>query len=216
MLSFLLILRKIGKKLVKLVKKRFKALLIIFILSTAYLIGVPLYINNYSRYKIIDAENVPDQNYYVAVLGTGVEDDNTPTPALQDRLDTAIEIYQSGRAEEIIITGNEALAETSVMKEYLIEQSIDETSIIEDYSARRTYENCEMISEKSHTDEVILVSQEYHLPRAIYLCEHLGIKSMGVSASKQDYPQETYWNIREFFAKHKAFLDIIFAPGSKS
>lgn len=206
----LLILHKIVKKCRKFITRHIKPIIIFAVLIFVYLIGVPAYINHYSKTSVVSYGSIkPNEYEYAVVLGTAVQDNETPTKALKDRLDTAIKMFNESRIDKIVITGDETKMETSVMESYLLDKGISENSIIMDYTATRTYENCRH-AKNLGVNRAIIVTQEYHLNRSIYICNHIGINSVGVSASKDNYQQQTFWNIREFFAKHKAFLEIGF------
>jgi SanA protein len=149
------------------------------------------------------------------VLGAGVAPDGKPRDMLTDRLDVAADAYWDGYLEKILVSGDnreENYNEPQAMQQYLIiQRAIPEEDIILDYAGRRTYDTCARAASVFELEEVLLISQGYHLSRAIFLCENLGVHVNGLSATRSDdYEAETWYKTREFFAIHKALWDIYF------
>lgn len=154
------------------------------------------------------------QHYEVAIIfGAGIKDDGTPSDALKDRLKTAAELYDAGLVDTIIVSGDNRLEnydEPTAMYEYLMNtERIPAGDIVLDYAGRRTYDTCARASEVFDVDTAILVSQGFHLPRAIFTCTALGIDSAGYSATDEyGYVFGEYYKIREVAAIYKAVFDI--------
>jgi len=147
------------------------------------------------------------------VLGAGVDPEGNPRDMLKDRLDVAANAYWDGYIEKILVSGDnrvENYNEPLAMQQYLIiQRAIPEEDIVLDFAGRRTYDTCARASSIFELEEVLLISQGYHLSRAIFLCENLGVKVKGLSATVSDrYEAETWYKTREFFAIHKALWDI--------
>ncbi|MFT7184515.1 MAG: SanA protein [Oceanicoccus sp.] len=151
-------------------------------------------------------------NYEVAIVfGAGVTASGQPSDALRDRLDTALDLYQLGRLEHVLVSGDnseEIYNEPDVMRDYLIAWGVAEEDVTADYAGRRTYDTCARANEIWNIEKALLISQGYHLPRAIYLCESFGIESTGLSASRQDYVYQDDYEFREILALYKAVLDV--------
>jgi vancomycin permeability regulator SanA len=145
------------------------------------------------------------------VLGASVKSDGTPSDALMDRLKTGAMLYQYGYTKNILVSGDDGQFhndEVSVMKKTLIGLGVPEKNIYTDRQGYRTYESCKRAIQTYHISNAIIVTQRFHLPRALFLCNELGLESVGVSADLQTYEKIRSFEFREFFASVKAFIDI--------
>ncbi len=146
------------------------------------------------------------------VFGAGLRDQNTPSDMLDDRLKAASTLYHEGLVDKILVSGDnrfEDYSEPDVMFETLVTTyDVPEDDVFVDYAGRRTYDTCVRAHELWGIENAILVSQNYHLPRAIWTCEKLGVSSVGFSASLQPYLFETQYKQREILATYKAFIDL--------
>lgn len=189
-----------------------KAVLIFLIISIAYLILVPVAILQYGKNKIYTkVENIP--NYSVAIVfGAGLKPDGTPNDMLRDRLDTAYQLYIEEKIDTFLLSGtNTSLdySEPQAMYDYLVfTLDVDPEDIVRDFAGLRTYDTCTRAKEIWDIDRAILISQGYHLSRAIFTCNRLGIESTGYSATQYEYVNEEYYKLRELLAIHKAVLDV--------
>jgi len=152
------------------------------------------------------------------VFGAGLNPDGTPTPYLYDRVSTAVTLYQKGFVRKLVMSGdNRSLNynEPQSMKNLAIKMGIPETDIVLDYAGLRSYDTCYRARYIFGIRQAILVSQEYHLPRAIYTCNQLGVEAIGVSANRRPYDLGllAMYTFREILACDTALLDIfIFHP----
>ncbi len=151
------------------------------------------------------------------VLGAGVAPDGTPRDMLRDRLDTASDLYHDGKIEKILVTGDNRVShynEPLAMTNYLVNtKHIPSEDIVQDYAGRRTYDSCARARRIFEIDRLLIISQGYHLPRSIMLCNSFGIDSTGISATRHDYVGMWYYKLREVWAIHKSILDLyIWAP----
>jgi len=166
-----------------------------------------------SRGRIYEnAADVPQARVAI-VFGAGLYRDGSPTPVLQDRVDAASELYFQGKIEKILMSGDNRFAdydEPSAMLDYALELGVPAEDIVRDYAGRSTYDTCYRANAIFGLDEAILVTQEFHLPRAIYLCDQLGVKSSGLSADNRYYLKRSrlFWNIRESLATLTALWDV--------
>lgn len=146
------------------------------------------------------------------VFGAGLNENGRPSDALADRLITAAALYNNGTVEKILVSGDnitdEYYNEPKAMATFLITWGIPESAIAEDYAGARTYDTCIRAKEIWRIEEAILVTQAFHLPRAIFTCNALGVESIGVVADLQPYIFEDYYDLREWMATYKAFLDV--------
>ncbi len=151
------------------------------------------------------------------VLGAGLNRDGTPGVVLRDRIRTAAELYFNGRVQKILMSGDNSSIyynEPGAMRAYALDLGVPEEDIILDGSGRRTYESCYRARDVFGLQDVIVVTQAFHLPRALFLCNNLGIESSGVTADDAEYNLRsyTYWWVREILASVNAYWDIYISP----
>lgn len=196
-------------------KKIFKYILIVLIV----IILVPVIINFYvilsTKKRIVSgySELLTDIDYIV-VLGAGIRR-GKPSPMLEDRLKTGISLYNNDISNKILITGdhmNDDYDEVTVMKNYLLEHGIPEEDIITDNYGISTYDSIYRVKNVYKSNKVVIVSQRYHLYRALFLSDNLDLKSYGVEADLRYYYGQWYREIREILARNKDFIKGIIKP----
>ncbi len=163
------------------------------------------------RIYALDAlEAVPERKVAI-VFGAGYWNER-PSTMLRDRLDTAIALYRAGKVEVLLFSGDNRFVdynEPAVMLDYALEQGIPRSAIVLDYAGRRTYDTCYRARAIFRVEEAILVTQRYHLPRALYLCDAVGPAStVGVIADSPQAPSYAPYILREFFALWRSWLDV--------
>ncbi len=151
------------------------------------------------------------------VFGAGLTAKGAPSDALMDRLTVASQLYERGLVNALLVSGDnptEDYNEPEVMKNTLIDAfAVPKELIFVDYAGRRTYDTCRRAHELWGIEDAILVTQGYHLPRAIWICESFGIQSAGISATLQPYVKQIPFKIREVGAIYKSFIDLyLFEP----
>lgn len=187
---------------------------IIIIMLIASLI--PLSINFYvvgSTKKQINNE-IKEEVDCILVLGAGIWGDK-PSPMLQDRLDTAIKLYKDGVSNKIIMTGDHGTKEydeVNIMKDYAINQGIPSEDIFMDHAGFSTYESIYRARDIFKVKKMVIVTQEYHLYRALYIANSLGVKSYGVNSDPRKYAGQMYRELREILARNKDFIYGIVKP----
>lgn len=150
----------------------------------------------------------------ILILGAGVKDDK-PKPMLRDRLLTGIELYKSGAAEKIIMSGDHGRAdydEVNVMRAFALEQGVRAEDIFLDHAGFSTYDSVYRAKNIFGAENIIIVSQKYHLYRALYISEKLDVKAAGVSANLNTYGGQLKRDIREIIARDKDFFKCIVKP----
>lgn len=196
-------------------KKIFKYILIVLIV----IILVPVIINFYvilsTKNRIVsgDSELLTDIDYIV-VLGAGIRR-GKPSPMLEDRLKTGISLYNNDISNKILITGdhmNDDYDEVTVMKNYLLEHGIPEEDIITDNYGISTYDSIYRVKNVYKSNKVVIVSQRYHLYRALFLSDNLDLESYGVESNLRYYYGQWYREIREILARNKDFIKGIIKP----
>jgi len=186
-------------------KKIFNMILTILfwaLLLAILVFGIPRLITAVaSSGKIFSVEQAPSSRAAI-VFGAGLLRDGTPSPVLKDRVATAVQLYQAGKVEKILLSGDNRFIdynEPASMQRYALSLGVPEKDIILDYAGRRTYDTCYRAKEIFGLQEAILVTQRYHLPRALFTCRSLGLVSNGVFADKRDYHPNSlrFWSLRE-------------------
>lgn len=147
------------------------------------------------------------------VFGAGLHRDGSPTPVLRDRVATAVDLYHAGKVEKLLMSGDNSTVnhnEPRAMREFALGLGVPADDIIEDYAGRRTYDTCYRARDIFHVESAILVTQSFHLPRAVYTCNMLGVPAVGVPADLRRYRRrsEAFWNLRESAATAVALWQI--------
>lgn len=152
------------------------------------------------------------------VLGASVLQNGTPSDALRDRLLVGISLYKNGNVKRILLTGDDGsyrAAEIEVMKKFTIDQGVPEQDILTDGQGYRTYESCKRAKEIFIFKDIIVVTQRFHMSRALYLCNRLGLDAHGVTSDLQSYKKINFFWIRDLFSSAKAWWDInVWTPKS--
>ncbi len=166
----------------------------------------------YALNRIYGKESAPPERLAI-VFGAGLRRDGTPTPILRDRVQTAADLYFSGKVEKILMSGDnrfEYYNEPGAMREYALSLGVPDTAIVLDYAGRRTYDTCYRAKAIFGASEALLVTQKFHMPRALFLCNALGLKSYGIEANNIRYRKVSLliWNVREQIATLGAFIDV--------
>lgn len=166
----------------------------------------------YSRPKTFLPGEVPEVPVAL-VLGAGLNRDGTPGLVLRDRVRTAVELYFSGKVDKILMSGDntsENYDEPGAMQEFALSLGVPETDIVLDFAGRRTYDSCYRAGAIFGLDQIIIVTQAFHLPRAVFLCNAFDIEANGVPADDANYRLRsyTYWWVREVLASVKAYWDV--------
>lgn len=193
--------------------KMFTRLLLMLLVLGPLAVVIPrLYTSLYAWPRLYRTDNAPPKPVAI-VFGAGLRRDGSPTPVLRDRVATAAELYFNAKVQKLLMSGDNTVInynEPAAMREYAIDLGVPEEDIILDYAGRRTYDTCFRARDIFHLDDVILVTQKFHLPRAIYTCNSLGVPAVGVSADRRDYRRRssTFWNLREMAATLVALWDV--------
>jgi SanA protein len=170
----------------------------------------------YAAPRTYDEPNVPARRVAI-VFGAGLLRDGSPTAILRDRVQRAANLYFTGKAEKLLMSGDNRFVEYNEpesMRRYALELGVPDADIVLDYAGRRTYDSCYRAKAIFGVDAAILVTQKFHLPRAIFLCNMLGMEGLGVDADLRTYRQWALlsWNLRELPATVNAFVDLVAHP----
>ncbi len=183
------------------------AILLLIVSPVLWRNAVKLY---YQR-AIYPRSEVPEGQTAV-VFGAAVYANGRLSPVLRDRVDTAIALYKAGQVEHIILSGDNRdvdYDEPGAMMDYAIQQGVDSADITVDRAGHRTYDTCYRAGHVFDVKNAVLVTQEFHLPRALMTCEGLGIKSIGAMADMRPYQGAGWYEIRETGATLVALWDVM-------
>lgn len=185
----------------------YSMIILLLALSISKLIAVI-----YSHNRIYNLGDV-DTKSIAIVFGAGLWKDGSPTPILRDRVKTAADLYFAGKVHKLLMSGDnrvENYNEPAAMGSYARSLGIPVEDIVLDFAGRRTYDTCFRAQPIFGLEDAILVTQKFHLPRALYICNKLGIDTVGVSADQRIYRTSSlnYWKFREFFATIVALWEV--------
>ena len=183
------------------------ALVGLIILAISVLLGLRLWVDQAYEGRIyFDVGQVPAQPIAI-VFGAGVDPAGRLSPVLADRVDAALDLYNTGKAQKILLTGDNRFIwynEPGSMADYLMERGVPRSDLVLDYAGRRTYDSCYRSKHIFGIDQAILVTQNYHLDRALFTCNSLGIDAIGM-ASDRRRTNLLFW-LRELPAVAMAWL----------
>jgi len=171
-----------------------------------------LFTELYSNSRLYLPANAPSSRIAI-VFGAGLSRDGTPSPVLKDRVATAAELYFSGKVQKLLMSGDNRFLdynEPGAMLDYALELGVPRQDIVLDFAGRRTYDTCYRAKAIFGVTDALLVTQRFHLPRALFTCNFLGIKGSGVIADLRPYNSRSldYWNVREVGATVVALWDV--------
>ena len=166
----------------------------------------------YSLTRVYTVNDVPSRPVAI-VFGAGLWRDGTPTSVLRDRIETAAGLFFSGKVQKILMSGDNRFVdynEPGAMLDYALSLGVPENAIVLDYAGRRTYDTCFRAHAIFGIRQAILVTQSFHLPRALYTCNALGLEAIGVASDQRNYRTGSiiYWHLRELPATLTALLDV--------
>lgn len=163
------------------------------------------------EHKIFEVDEAPEKDAAL-VFGAAVNRGGWLSTVLRDRMDTAISLYQSGTVKHIVVSGHQdesAYDEPGAMRAYAIAQGVPESAVTMDTRGDRTYDTCYRAQHEFHLDSVLLVTQGFHLPRALFTCYNLGIDADGVRADRRVYRGASWYEFRESVATLVAIADLL-------
>jgi SanA protein len=181
----------------------FIKLILILIIAGLAVFGLPrLFTSLLAGARTYSITAAP-QKQVAVVFGAGLGRDGSPSPVLRDRVATAAELYFSNKVEKLLMSGDNRFIdynEPGAMHDYARSLGVPEEAIVLDYAGRSTYDTCYRAIQIFGVQNAILVTQKFHLPRALFLCRQFGISAVGVPADRRQYSARAYfyWQIREF------------------
>ncbi len=195
--------------------KVLKYIIIFIIVIILIVLSINFYVIMSTKEQIIKSTESNIENIdCILVLGAGIWGDR-PSPMLEDRLLQAIQLYNNGIASKVIMSGDHGRKEydeVNTMKEYAIEKGVLSENIFMDHAGFSSYESIYRAKEIFNCKKIIIVTQKYHLYRALYIANQLGIEAYGVNSDPRQYMGSTYRELREILARNKDFVKCIFKP----
>ncbi len=167
-------------------------------------------INRSEKYWVTDLDHCPKVKVAL-ILGARVFKGGMLSTILLDRMDTGIALYKSGKVEKLLLSGDHGRIhydEVSAMKNYAIQQGVGPQDIFLDHAGFRTYDSLYRAKAVFNIKALIVVTQKFHLDRAIYTGRHLGLEVYGISSDKRIYLKHRLNQLREFMARSKAFMEL--------
>jgi vancomycin permeability regulator SanA len=168
--------------------------------------------------SILEPDSAPTKSVGI-VFGAGIRSDGRPMRVLEDRVRTAAELFHAGTVERLLLSGatqRNGHHETDSMLDLAMQLGVPREMIWLDYEGTRTYETCLRASSRWSVKDAVLVTQRFHLPRALLICDSLGMDAVGVSADRRVYSSfsMTFWRLREIPATIRALWDLSFTTPS--
>ena len=199
------------------IKPIFMLLLCLALVGVIALCSMNGYVKSVAKERIVTVEetaNLEDVDCII-VLGCQVRDDGTLSHMLRDRLMRGLEVYHAGAAPKLLMSGDHGRKEydeVNAMKQYAIENGVPSEHVFMDHAGFSTYETVYRAKEIFEADKVIIITQEYHLYRALYIADKLGLEAYGVSADLNKYAGQSMRDFHEVLARCKDWAMCIFKP----
>lgn len=189
----------------------------VILLSSVGVLSVNAYIKNVGKACILTVEEAAALSNVdcIIVLGCQVRADGSLSDMLHDRLARGVEVYQAGAAGKVLMSGDHGRTnydEVGAMKRFAVENGVPSEDVFMDHAGFSTYETMYRAKEIFQAQKVVIVTQEYHLYRAIYIAEQLGLEAYGVSADLRSYRGQSKRDLREVLARCKDFGMCIYKP----
>lgn len=188
----------------------------LFLLGICALFAINAYMIQTVKDRIITAETAKNLSAdCILVLGAGVHPDGSPSNMLEDRLLRGIELYDQGIAPKLLMSGDHGRKnydEVNVMKEFAKDRGVPSEDIFMDHAGFSTYESMYRAKEVFQAEKIVIVTQKYHMYRAVYAAEKMGLDAYGVTSNQRTYAGQRRRDVRELLARAKDFVTGILKP----
>lgn len=187
------------------------------ILGASAVLGINAYVVNSTAPQLLspeEAANLTDVDC-ILVLGCKVNTNGQPSAMLHDRLRRGVELFNAGAAPKLLMSGDHGTMtynEVQSMKQFAVDEGISSSDVFMDHAGFSTYESIYRALDIFQAKKIIIVTQEYHLHRALYVANSLGLEAYGVNADYRNYSGQTARDIREILARNKDFFTSVFKP----
>lgn len=200
----------------KTMKRIMISMIVIILVILVALLGINFFVVEKTKSRIISEEQAKELEDVdcILVLGAGIWGEN-PSPMLEDRLLQGIELYKNGVSHKIIMSGDhgkENYDEVNVMKRFAIERGVKSEDIFMDHAGFSTYDSMYRAKDIFEAKKIIIVTQKYHIYRALYVAEQLGLEAYGVNSDPRTYAGQTMRDLREVLARDKDWFKCIINP----
>ncbi len=203
-------------KIHKVIKRLIIICLCLGVAGLLILIGINMRVKGTVKDKIVETDGLPDEEFdCIMVLGCQVKEGGEPSHMLRDRLQRGVETYQYGASEKLLMSGDHGRTdynEVETMKQYAIDEGIESENIFMDHAGFSTYESIYRAKEVFGVKKMVIITQEYHLYRALYIAEKLGIEAYVVASDYHIYAALSMRDLREVLARAKDFVTTIVKP----
>ena len=201
----------------KIVKRAVIAVILIGLICASSAFGISFYIQRAADDRIFAADSAWSDfgADCILVLGCGVRDDGSPSPMLRDRMTTAVELYKSGAAPKLLGSGDHGRTgydEVNVMRDFALKAGVPSEDIFMDHAGFSTYDSVYRAGEVFQVEKAVIVTQRYHLYRALYSAGRLGLEAVGCPADLRKYSGQSGREIREILARDKEFFKLLVKP----
>ena len=174
--------------------------------------GLRLWVEDKYRDRIYTrAEDVPSRPIAI-VLGAGLWPDGSLTPVLADRVATAGDLFHAGVVQKLLLSGDNRFVnynEPGAMRDYAVRLGVPADAIVLDYAGRRTYDTCYRARAIFGVERAVVVTQRFHIARALYVCDALEVDAVAIVADRRAYTvRRVIWEIREYLALAQAWWDV--------
>lgn len=187
------------------------AVLVLLVIAVVLMLVPDLIMSSSTRSHIVVSPGDAPQAKVAIVLGARVYSDGTPSPMLADRLATGVELYKLGKVQKLLLSGDHGTTtydEVNAMLRYCLERGIPDADIFTDHAGFDTYDTMYRARDVFKVTDALVVTQRFHLPRAVYIARTLGLQATGVVADIQPYTGEWRFALREWPARVKAFFQL--------
>lgn len=183
------------------------ALVCLALLAGLACVGLSAYVCAGVQDRILTPETAADmETDCILVLGAAIWEGDIPCPMLADRLDQAVELYEQGASGVLLMSGDEKDRETTIMRDYALNRGVASEAILLDPEGYSTFESIQQAKDVFGTKRILIVTQRYHLYRALYIAGQLGLEAWGVSADPRRYAGQVFRELREVLARDKDFV----------
>lgn len=187
------------------------------ILGAGVVIGIDSYVVRSTSDRLLTPEEASKLENVdcILVLGCKVKSSGEPSAMLHDRLQRGVELYKTGAAPKLLMSGDHGMVtynEVQSMKQFAVDYGIASEDVFMDHAGFSTYESIYRARDVFQAKKIIIVTQKYHLYRALYIAQALGVEAYGVNADYRNYSGQTARDIREILARNKDFITSIFKP----
>jgi SanA protein len=202
---------------------RYRFLLVAFLIVAVAFLYVHNQVHKYDDRIIVNVKGLDTRDWpsprVAVVFGASVYGNGALSPILEDRVETAIELYRAHKVDRILVSGDArhpSYNEPKAMYEYLVSHGVASKDVVVDTSGRSTYETCLRAKEVFGLKRAALVSQGFHLSRALYIANQLGLDSVGMAGNLKTQQEIDYLSVREWAAEIKAYFNLHFIPPTAS